>query len=73
MSTRSYRDLRRLDTFEERYRYLKLDGVLGEQTFGFDRWINQRCYRSQEWKSVRDYVIGRDDGCDLGMIGFEIY
>lgn len=70
---RSYTELRRLDTFEERYHYLELKGVLGESTFGFDRWINQRFYRSQEWKSVRNHVIVRDNGCDLGILGYEIY
>ena len=59
--------------FEERYHYLKLGGVLGEITFGFDRWINQRFYRSQEWKSVRNFVITRDNGCDLGILGYEIH
>lgn len=73
MRNRSYRELCRIESFEERYRYLKLDGVLGAETFGFDRWINQRFYRSQEWKSVRDYVIVRDQGCDLGVVGFEIH
>ena len=70
---RSYSELVRLDTFEERYHYLELRGVLGEQTFGFDRWINQRFYRSQEWKSARNQVIIRDNGCDLGIPGYEIY
>lgn len=69
---RSYSELRRLDTFFERYHYLELRGVLGESTFGFDRWINQRFYRSQEWKSVRNHVIVRDNGCDLGIPGYEI-
>lgn len=70
---RTYSELRRLNTFEERYHYLKLGGVLGEITFGFDRWINQRFYRSQEWKTVRDFVITRDNGCDLGVLGYEIH
>ena len=69
---RTYKELSRLDTFEERYRYLKLSGNLGERTFGFDRWINQRFYKSQEWKSVRNHVIVRDNGCDLGISGYEI-
>jgi hypothetical protein len=71
--TRSYLELERLETFEERYHYLQLRGVLGETTFGFDRWLNQRFYRSQEWKSVRNHVIVRDSGCDLGVPGFEIH
>lgn len=70
---RTYNELCLLDTFEERYEYLKLQGVLGNQTFGFDRWMNQKFYRSREWKAVRDYVIVRDNGCDLGVPGFEIY
>jgi hypothetical protein len=70
---RRYSELSWLETFEERYRYLKLSGILGERTFGFDRWINQRFYRSQEWKTVRDQVITRDNGCDLGIPGYEIY
>lgn len=73
MFTRSYSELRHLNTFEERYDYLKLDGVVGRSTFGFDRWINQYFYHLQEWKSVRDFVIVRDDGCDLGIPGFEIH
>jgi hypothetical protein len=70
---RTYSDLSQLQTFEERYRYLKLNGRLGEITFGFDRWINQLFYKSQEWKSIRNYVITRDNGCDLGVPGYEIY
>jgi hypothetical protein len=70
---RTYIELRRLETFEERYHYLSLKGVLGETTFGFDRWMNQRFYRSHEWKSVRNHVIVRDNGCDLGVPGYEIH
>lgn len=73
MKNRTYSELRRLETFEERYFYLRLQGVLGLSTFGFDRWINQRFYRSQEWKSVRNEVIVRDNGCDLGVSGYEIH
>lgn len=69
---RTYSELSRLRTFEERYHYLKLNGVIGAITFGFDRWINQRFYKSQEWDSVRNFVIVRDNGCDLGVPGFEI-
>ncbi len=54
-----------LDTFEERYKYLKLDSYVGRDTFGFDRYLNQDFYRSVEWKSVRNKVIARDNGCDL--------
>lgn len=63
---RTYRELRSLSTFEERFRYLQLKGVVGADTFGFDRWINQRFYRSVEWKRTRNNVIIRDNGCDLG-------
>lgn len=70
---RTYNDLRLWETFEERYRYLKLDGVAGESTFGFDRWVNQRFYKSHEWQTIRNRVIVRDNGCDLGVLGFEIH
>jgi acetyltransferase-like isoleucine patch superfamily enzyme len=72
MQVRTYSELQNLQTFEERFAYLKLDGVVGKSTFGFDRWINQYFYRRSEWKSVRDFVIVRDEGCDLGILGFEI-
>jgi hypothetical protein len=73
MKDRTYLELQYIETFKDRYDYLRLGGVTGEQTFGFDRWINQRFYRSREWKRARDYVITRDNGCDLGIIGYEIY
>ena len=73
MRTRTYSELRRLDTFEERYAYLKLNGVVGNSTFGFDRYINQQFYRSRQWKHIRDQVIVRDNGCDLGIEGFEVH
>ena len=69
---RTYSELIRLPTFEERFRYLKLDGLVGKDTFGFDRYLNQEFYRSKEWKEVRDFVIVRDNGCDLGMDDYEI-
>lgn len=69
---RTYSELITLPTFEERFNYLKLKGQVGKDTFGFDRWLNQIFYRDQEWKSVRDYVIVRDNGCDLGVDGYEI-
>ena len=69
---KSYVELSRFKTFEERYAYLKLGGVLGNATFGYDRWLNQRFYKSREWLSVRKQVIIRDNGCDLGIPGFEI-
>lgn len=70
---RTYSDLITLPTFKERYEYLRLDGIVGEETFGFDRYINQIFYKSKEWLEVRDYVIIRDNGCDLGIEGHEIY
>ena len=69
---RTYSELVTLPTFEERFNYLKLKGQVGKDTFGFDRWLNQIFYRDPEWKSVRDYVIVRDNGCDLGIDGYEI-
>lgn len=75
---RTYSELITIPTFEERYRYLKLGGIVGEETFGFDRWINQQFYTSDEWRDIRDYVIirdtGRNDYCqDLGMpFGYDI-
>ena len=70
---RTYSELSRLKTFKERYEYLRLDGVVGENTFGFDRYLNQAFYKSKEWKDVRRFVIIRDNGCDLGVEGYEIY
>lgn len=64
---RTYSELIQFPTFEERYRYLRLQGIVGKDTFGFDRYLNQKFYRSAEWKRVRDQVIIRDNGCDLGM------
>lgn len=70
---RTYSELLTFPTFEERFFYLKLDGTVGEDTFGFDRWMNQQFYRSREWKKIRDEVIIRDNGCDLGLEGYEIH
>jgi len=67
-----YSDLHRLETFEERFDYLKLGGSVGHATFGFDRYINQAFYASSEWRNVRRHVILRDNGCDLGIPGYEI-
>lgn len=69
---KTYTELIRLSSFEERFRYLKLNGAVGIETFGFDRYINQKFYNSSEWKSIRNYVIIRDNGCDLGLEGYEI-
>lgn len=73
MRTRSYKELSRILEFKDRFDYLKLHGEVGASTFGFDRWINQRFYTSREWRSVRDQVIARDEGRDLGVEGYEIY
>jgi hypothetical protein len=73
MKTKCYRELSRLGSFEERFEYLSLKGIVGESTFGFDRWLNQQFYRSKEWKDARSYVIARDNGCDLGVRGYEIF
>lgn len=70
---KTYSELSKLQTFEERYAYLKLSGTVGKDTFGYDRYLNQIFYRSQEWKSIRDKVIIRDEGCDLGVDGYEIH
>lgn len=74
MSIKTYSELIKLPTYEERYQYLRLDGFVGKETFGFDRYINQVFYqRDPRWKKIRDYVIVRDNGCDLGVDGYEIY
>lgn len=70
---RTYSELSLLPTFEERFEYLKLGGEVGASTFGFDRIFNQVFYRSREWKSIRHQVIVRDNGCDLGIDGYDIY
>lgn len=73
MKIKCYSELRQLSTFEERYNYLRLRGSVGQDTFGFDRVFNQMFYASQEWKAVRNRVIIRDLGCDLGVEGYEIH
>lgn len=72
MIIRTYSELKKLKTFKERYEYLKLNGRVGESTFGYDRYLNQILYNSTRWKKVRDIVIVRDNGCDLGIEGYEI-
>ena len=72
MRHRTYTEMRTYETFEERYEYLRLAGEVGAETFGFDRWINQAFYRSREWKQIRQFVIARDNGCDLGVPGHDI-
>lgn len=70
---RTYTELSKLGTFEERFEYLRLGGLVGKKTFGFDRIFNQRFYKSDEWRSIRDQVLLRDNGCDLGDPDYEIY
>lgn len=70
---RTYSELQKLKTFDERYEYLRLNGKVGVETFGFDRWLNQQFYRDDPlWNDVRDQVIIRDNGCDLGIPEFEL-
>ena len=73
MRSKSYSELRSLQTFEERYEYLRIGGQVGVATFGFERYLNQVFYRSAEWRRARDKVIIRDNGCDLGILGREIH
>jgi hypothetical protein len=70
---RSYSELIRLRSFEERFKYLSLRGIVGRETFGFDRYLNQTFYRSREWKRLRNEIIVRDNGCDMGLDGFDIH
>ena len=70
---RTFTELSKLDTFEDRFEYLVLNGLVGESTFGYDRYLNQKFYTSKEWRDVRRQVILRDNGCDLGIEGFEIH
>ena len=71
--TRCYTELIQLPTFKERYDYLRLGGIVGQDTFGFDRYLNQKFYHSPEWKRIRDKVIIRDEGRDLAMEGYELH
>lgn len=70
---RRYTELRRINTFEDRYKYLVLQGAVGGSTFGFDRYMNQQFYTSKQWKDLRHHVIARDFGCDLGVEEYEIH
>ena len=69
---RTYKELIKLKTFDERLEYLKIGGGVGYETFGSERYLNQKFYRSTEWKDLRDYIIARDLGCDMGLAGFNI-
>lgn len=73
MSTKSYTELLHVHGFEERFEYLALRGGVGHSTFGHDRWMNQAFYNSREWKQMRQFVIARDNGMDLGVDGYEIH
>lgn len=73
MIIRTYSELITLPTFKERYQYLKLNGVVGKETFGYDRYLNQEFYRSAGWRSLRDKIIIRDNGCDLGIEDRQVY
>ena len=70
---RTYQHLLTLPTFEERFQYLRLNGKVGKETFGFDRYFNQMFYRSIEWKQIRNFVIARDQGCDLAIFDRQIF
>lgn len=73
MILKSYKELSRIDSFEDRYAYLRIGGSVGSVTFGADRYLNQVLYHSYRWKKVRDHVIFRDNACDLGVEGYEIF
>lgn len=73
MTIKTYSELVTIPTFEDRYQYLRIRSEVGKDTFGFDRYLNQTFYKSDEWKAIRDYVIVRDHGCDLGVEGREIW
>ena len=73
MSIRTYSELITIPTFEERFEYLQLKGLVGKDTFGYDRYLNQVLYRSPEWKRLRNQIIIRDGGCDLACDGYDIY
>lgn len=69
---RTYSELIKFKTFKERFEYLKLDGKVGDETFGFDRYLNQMFYKTKEWRNIRNHIIFRDHGCDLGILDREI-
>lgn len=73
MNKRTYQELLHFSTFEERYNYLRLRGQVGIETFGFDRWLSQRLYKSLEWKQLRNKIILRDEGCDLGILSMPCF
>lgn len=73
MRIKTFSELRKLKTFEERYAYLRLYGIVGKSTFGYDRYLNQILYKSKLWFNARDYIIVRDNGCDLSVDGYDIH
>ncbi len=73
MWTKTYSELARLDDYYERFEFLKIGGQVGDQTFGFERYLNQQFYRSSTWRRVRDVVIARDNGCDMGVEGYDVH
>jgi hypothetical protein len=73
MTIRTYTEMLRYPTFEERYGYLQLRGGVGHATFGFDRYLNQRFYTAREWRQLRNHIIARDEGCDLAVEGYDIH
>lgn len=73
MIIRRYSELKRLKTFKERYEYLRIGGLVGESTFGFERYLNQALYTSQKWRQLRNSIIIRDNGCDLGIEGYDLH
>lgn len=72
MAIKTYSELIRVDSFIDRFEYLKLEGHVGEATFGFDRHLNQQFYQSHAWQNIRNHVIARDNACDLGVPGYEV-
>jgi hypothetical protein len=73
MTIKTYSQLKSYTTFEDRFEYLNLKGIVGQETFGFERYMNQQFYRSKEWRDLRHHVIARDEGNDLGIPGYEIF
>ena len=73
MMVRTYSEMCKFDSFKDRFKYLQLNGDIGEETFGYDRYLNQKFYQSAEWKRLRDKIIIRDDGCDLAVPGHILY
>ena len=73
MTIRTYHELSKLKTYHERFEYLLLNGVVAEDTFGFDRYFNQKFYKSNEWRRLRNQIIIRDNACDLGLDGYDIF